>query len=469
MYNKFKHYIMEYNMLEGIDSIVIGLSGGGDSVCLLLMLEKYIGETTRAPKLVAVHIHHGIRGEEANRDAAFCKNLCDAHKIEYHEHRYDIKAMAKEAHMSEEEMGRKARYETFSKYLPENGRGVIAVAHHKNDQAETVLFNLSRGSNIKGVRGMEPVAGNIIRPLLCLNRQEIEQWLHTNNIEYCTDSTNAGEDYSRNKMRNVVIPYLEENINSEVVNNLCRFANGMAEIEDMMDILSRQTMDKYYQDSLLREAVVNEPVALRKRVVYDILESLMGARDLENKHVEYVLSLLSHQCGHRIDLPKGIVVKRTYEGILFTKENNHGDSRPDNCGKNKPSYAMSVREVTSEDARLIEDIISKKYSDDHYTKYFDYGKIRQYIAKNQCGEVVMRHRESGDFFTIDEQGRTKTVKSLLIDKKIKKDDRENIWLFAVGSHVLFIPGIRRTEDFRVTHDTKELLVINMSDLCMGSK
>lgn len=459
VYSKVKAFIDEYGMLEGIDTVILGLSGGGDSVCLLLMLKKYLDEKNiNGHKIIkAVHIHHGIRGAEADSDAGFCRSLCEKEDITYYEYRFDIKGMAEKEHLSEEEMGRKIRYESFRNLLPEKGRGVIAVAHHKNDQAETVLFNLIRGSYSKGVRGMEPVNGQIIRPLLGSTKEEIDEWLISNEIRFCTDSTNLLDGYSRNKIRNKVIPYLEENINSETVNNLCRFAANMSEIESLLCELAESAILKYYKDGILLDGILSENIAVQKKVCYEILAKTAGARDLENKHIEYLLSLFNAQCGRKIDLLKGISAKRIYSGINISGKTNNNCESID-C---VPEYDMQIRSVTGKDKELICNLQSKK-NDDHYTKYFDYDKIIEYTIENDLPkEVEVRHRKSGDFIIIDDKGHKKTIKSLFIDEKIEHSQRDSLWLYAVGNHVLFIPGIRRTEDFFVTDETDTFLIISL--------
>ena len=234
MYERVKEYIEKNRMLEGIERVVVGLSGGADSVCLLFMLYRYIRECRekegRSIKLTAVHVHHGIRGVQADNDADYSRRLCGDMGIEYRQYSYDVPRIARERGMGEEETGRLLRYQAFRENAGDDGLGVIAVAHHQNDQAETVLFHLARGSYVSGVSGMRPTADGIIRPLLCISRSDIENWLDINNIQYCTDNTNFDDNYARNAIRLKVIPYLEEHVNGRVVANICRYADGMSQV-----------------------------------------------------------------------------------------------------------------------------------------------------------------------------------------------------------------------------------------------
>lgn len=192
-------FMEKYHMLDGCKTLVIGVSGGADSVCLLLLLEKVCKERGILP--VVVHIEHGIRGKESLSDAAFVENLCKQKDILFHRFSYAVEKIAKESGESTEEAGRRLRYDTFFQVAEQYEQAKIAVAHNENDQAETVLFHLARGSGIKGMGGIPPVRGNIIRPLLGVSRAEIEQYLKEAGQPYCTDSTNALDVYARNRIR----------------------------------------------------------------------------------------------------------------------------------------------------------------------------------------------------------------------------------------------------------------------------
>lgn len=455
MYKRIKQFTNENKMLEGINCVVVGLSGGADSVCLLLMLKELVDENV---KIIAVHVHHNIRGTEADLDASFSKELSAKLGVEYREFRYDIPGMALREHMSEEEMGRKMRYEAFLSVADEYKNSIVAVAHHKNDQAETILFNLVRGSYLKGVRGMEAKSDRIIRPLLCVTGDEIREYLDNNGIRYCIDSTNAECDYSRNIIRNRVMPSLISDVNTETVNNICRFGSNMGEIEDYIDMVSDKAYRKLYNQGVISNELMNEHNVIKKNVAYRVLRELYGARDLEQKHVDYLLTLFEMQCGRKINLPGDIIAVRTYDGVSIKRSNE------DVCEADLLEYSIEIKPIMEVGDRKISDVISKKNDDDHYTKYFDYDKIKNYITENGIqGSIVVRHRQSGDYILIDEQAHKKTVKALLVDKKIPGEDRGNIWLFAIENLVLYIPGVRNSEAFRVTDKTETILIISIKN------
>ena len=485
MYDRVKAYIEKNCMLEGIGRVVVGLSGGADSVCLLLMLKKYITETRKGcgTQLMAVHVHHGIRGAEADSDAAFCKELCEEQGIEYREYCYDVPRLAKERGCGEEEMGRLLRYSAFRENidnLPMGIKGVAAVAHHRNDQAETVLFHIARGSSVAGTRGMEPAAGGIIRPLLCVSKKEIEKWLSDNNISYCTDQTNFEDTYARNAIRLRVIPYLEEHVNVGTVSNICKYAERMAQIDDYIKMQTSRAEEIYVtSDSSgihVKNEIVNEHPVICKSVIYDILKKLCGAKDLEDKHAASCVALYEKQSGRSISLPKGVIARREYDGIVFANMcNNRYGNAVSRQGDIEPEYELlsSIIVPDTDEAehgsfsRLVNDIIDKNLMNDNCTKYFDYGKIKHYIAENrECDGLVIRHRAMGDYMIIgyaepQHREKRKKIKEIFIDSKLPAEKRPEIWLCAIGNRVLWAAGVRRCAEFLVDRDTKELFKLEL--------
>lgn len=206
MLKKIEEFITKYNMISPGDTVTVGVSGGADSVCLLLNLISYSNKVPFSIKVV--HINHLIR-EEAGEDAAFVEKLCRKYELPFFLYEEPVENIAKEEGISTEEAGRKVRYSRFSEI---SDGGKIAVAHNSNDVAETVLFNIFRGTGLEGLASLEPVNGNIIRPLLGVTRQEIEEYLCKHNQTFVTDKTNLMDTYSRNRIRNSILPYAEENI-----------------------------------------------------------------------------------------------------------------------------------------------------------------------------------------------------------------------------------------------------------------
>lgn len=226
IYGLIKDFIISNKLFTGNEkNILTGFSGGADSVCLLFILKSF-KDAGMFPgtNIIAAHLNHGIRGEEALRDEQFVKDFCREHRIKLFTERADIPGIAHKTGESEESAGRRVRYDFFRRIIKQEGGGVIATAHHKNDLAETVLFNICRGTGLTGLAGIRAKQGDVVRPLICLTREQIESYNESQNLEYVNDSTNEDNIYTRNFLRNRVIPMLEENVNSGVVEHIYRLS-----------------------------------------------------------------------------------------------------------------------------------------------------------------------------------------------------------------------------------------------------
>ena len=254
----------KYNMLENGGAVLVALSGGADSTALLHFLysvkEKYNLTVS------AAHLNHCIRGEEADRDQSFCKILCEKYNIPFYSKTVDIPALSRQRQISEELCGREERY-AFLESLADELNAKIATAHNADDNAETLIFNITRGSSLRGAAGIPPKRGRIIRPLIGVTRAEIEEYCRQNGLDFVTDSTNLGDDYSRNKIRHRVIPVLRE-LNPSFEAAVMRFTNSAAETADYLDIQAGTALENaaadygYRADSLLgnHAAVLNAAI-----------------------------------------------------------------------------------------------------------------------------------------------------------------------------------------------------------------
>ena len=319
MINKVKQYVKKYKMLEKGDQIIVGVSGGADSVCLfhvLLELQREYGLT-----LYVIHVNHGIRGEEALRDEEHVRELCKKENVSFTSVHKDIPALAKEGRMSLEEAGRKVRYEVFNQYLIAYKCNKIAIAHNKNDNAETILFHMFRGSALAGLTGISPIRDKLIRPLLCLSRQEIEEYLQEKGIPFLNDSTNFTLDYSRNKIRLGILKEAQE-INRGAVSHIAKAGESLKEIQEFIEKSTQKAMEgiliKEENNSLLLKAeeLKAEDAVIQKEVVRKALYLLgESLKDIEAVHVAAVLELLDKQAGRRVNLPYGITAVREYRHI----------------------------------------------------------------------------------------------------------------------------------------------------------
>ena len=430
------------------EKMIIGLSGGMDSVCLFHIL-KDLGAS-----LEAVHVNHQIRGEEADRDELFAKELCAQYNIPFHGYRFDVPKISREYHLSEEEAGRMVRKEVLEKVREETGAKYIALAHHGNDRAETFLFHLCRGTGVKGLGTMKPVQGSILRPLLWAERKDIEAFVQKQGYGFVEDSTNSEEAYTRNKIRHQILPMLEE-INPRSVAHICSAAGKLSAVSAYMDReaekLCRLSTVRYQNEvQVLKFAFYQGDEVLRVPVLQKCVEYLCGSlANITEEHLEKLLALFEMQTGKEIHLPYGIVAVRTYEGIrmFFRKEKEFtepveitGDGTYEFGGN---TYLVSIEDW---DERKIFPI-------KNYTKCFDYDKIKD--------KVFLRTRESGDYLEINKNHGKKSLQDYLVNEKVPKEERDQVMLLASGNHILWVVGKRISEYYKVTKETKKVLRVQV--------
>ena len=369
---KILFYMKRYHMIPENKTIVVGLSGGADSVCLLYVLaalRKKLGL-----QLCAVHVHHGLRGVEADADEAYVRDICRAWDVPLKAMRIDAAALAKQWGIGCEEAGRRARYEIFEECLQEMGgcRGAIAVAHHRDDCAETLLFHMFRGTGLDGMAGIRPVRKTeresiIIRPLLETGKTEIESFLQEKGISWRIDSTNTGEDYTRNRIRNRVLPYAEKEICSGAGAHLAKEAQLLAETADFVRSCTRQALERcrveaddlkanacgievvehvgrregtaehrkndkrsviYLNINLLQQ----EDMFLQKQCVRECLLEIGTGRDLTAAHIEAVRHLVGTDCqsGRKLRIPAcQLEVERQFGLLVFRRLERQQDASPE--------------------------------------------------------------------------------------------------------------------------------------------
>lgn len=450
MRKKVFAYLEQWNMIGPGTSTLVGFSGGADSTALLLLLLEY-GQTVGA-KVQAVHVNHGIRGAEADRDQAFCETFCRERGIPFRVFFRDVPSIARKEGISTEEAGRKARYEIFEQCLKEGSADRVALAHHQNDQAETMLFHLMRGTGLRGLRGMEPVRGPYLRPLLCVTRPEIEGWLLQEGISWMEDTTNQELAYTRNRIRHRILAPMEE-IRPGSTARIAGTAGRLYEIEDYM----KQELKRVWPDCVRRGddgfGILLEPFltlhpAMKKLVVLECLEQLLGSRkNLESVHAEQVCLLAQGRRGGRIMLPGDISAVLGYQEL--TLKRGYGvkiSEEPVYCVPGgEYLYMGETFRFALENREKNEEIPVNRY-----TKWFDYDKIKN--------SMVLRTRQPGDYLTLT-GGVRKKLKNYLIDCKVPREERDRCILLADGSHIIWVTGMRISEEYKVTEQTRLVLKV----------
>jgi len=462
MLEKVLEYIEKEKMINMGDKIVVAVSGGADSVCLFEILceikEKY------NLKLFVVHVHHGIRGKDADEDYSFVEKLCKNKGVKFFGFKYDVPALAKKEALSEEEEGRIVRYKAFREVKDKEKADKIAVAHNANDLAETVLLSMARGSSVKGLGGIRPVRDDIIRPILCLKREEIESYLKNKSIKYCTDITNSDSKYTRNKIRLNVLPELEK-VNNQAVSHLVRLAGELSDLESyleektgeaMEESLARIDDDLYIDiDSLSRLNKV-----IKSRLVIDALEMVCGKRkDLSAKHVESILKLAKSESGKNIKLPYNMTARNEYGKIIISNK-KESIKKSDEIVLDDKFFEEILKEEIRKSIELenahfsfeCKDCAEGEFHEKLYTKEFDYDKMKFGFE--------IRNRKDGDYINL--KGGRKKLKDYFIDMKIPREERDKILLLAKGSQVIWIVGYRINEEYKITKQTKTTLKVEYS-------
>ena len=452
---KIRNFIEKFHMLSNGCGVIVGLSGGADSVALLEVLCGMKEELML--KLAAVHVHHGIR-EEAQEDADFCRSICLEKQVEFFCEYVDVPQIAASLGISEEEAGRNERYRIFEAYRRKLHFDVIAVAHHQNDQAETMLFQLFRGSGLRGLSGMQPRREMIIRPLLCVSRMEIEAYLTEKHADYVTDATNARDDYSRNKIRHHVMPVAEE-ISSGAAEHMSRTGMQLREVLDYMENQASDFLHKYSErhDAELNisvQALAEVHPALQKMVVSEAIADLFeGRKDITQKHIDGILELLEKDGEKTVYLPKnGLVVKR-YHQLIFKKNVKDVEQETDAFLplKIEPGESYVLKNGLIIKTRLISKNNLENIPKNDCIKWFDYDKIIR--------NLFLRTREQGDFLTIRDDGARKSLQDYLVNEKVPKSERDKVLVLAEGSHVLWVLGKRISAYYKVTAQTKRVIEI----------
>ena len=309
MKEKVLDIIKKYNLIEDGDKIVIGVSGGPDSITLLNVLLEIKNEKTINFDIVVCHVNHMIR-EEAIQDEEYVLEFCKRYDIECFVKRVEVEKIAKQEKVGTEEAGRVARYEFFNEILERTGANKIATAHTANDNAETVLMNIIRGSGTAGLKGIEAKRDNLIRPLIESFRDDIEEYCKINNLNPRIDKTNFENIYTRNKVRNSLIPYIKENFNPNIIEGL----NRLSELSKQENEYLEKTTAKVYKDILIEEQKNQiildlnkfnlQELVIKSRLVLYTINRLLGTRSgIEKKHIEDIIKLCKNNVGNKFLIP----------------------------------------------------------------------------------------------------------------------------------------------------------------------
>ena len=466
---RVREMIERRRLLSTGDGVVAGFSGGSDSLCLLVMLHELAEELSL--RLTAVHVNHKIRGAEAERDEAFCRAFCEKKKIPLVVVSVDVPAFAKKQGIGIEEAGRTVRYREFARVAAETGANCVAVAHHADDRAETVLLHLMRGSGLRGLTGISADSrpfedGNLrlIRPLLSLHKAEILAELALRGEEYCIDATNREDDGDRNFLRNRVMPLLAGR-NAGAARNIAKAGERLEAVREYFDAET----DKVYgtvvdeaERKLHCDAMAEIPEVFRAEAALRYLELVCGHRkDLSDAHIAMLLKLCEGRVSAQVDFPHGVTLRRGYRDIEPAVDIVEAFGGRHEIARREIERGVTVTFFGERRMKLSFSVTDREncedFSPDPYTKCFDYDTMGK--------ACVVRARRPGDRITISRDGKTALVQDVFVNKKVPRERRDEIPLVMTAdeSETLWIPGVRGSERFRVSEDTKRVLVVRLTE------
>ncbi len=457
MKDKVLSTIREYNLIQEHDNIVVGVSGGPDSMALLYVLLE-IRDVINFNIHIA-HVNHGVRGEDAKSDQLFVEKIASKLNLPYYTINVNMIEYGKEKGISSEEAGRELRYGFFREILYNLGGGKIAVAHNMNDQAETLIMRFLRGTGIDGLKGMDFITKDIIRPILGIDRKEIEAFIEKNNIETVLDKTNLESVYSRNKVRLELLPYIEENFNPNIINTLWRMSRISSLDSSFLEEFSERRYNIIVKNKdkhsiiLDGDKLLQEHKSIQQRIIrYSILKINDSLQGITETQISSVINLfLNSDTGKKIHLSNNIIVRISYGDLIIEKA----------MKKEVKKYHFSLKSPGSND---IDEIgysfnieIFSMY--DGFTinkgtniKYFDFDMVK--------GNLSVRNRLDGDRLVPFGMRGTKKLKDYFIDEKVPKEIRDKVPLVVDDENILWVVGYRINDLYKITKKTKTILAIS---------
>lgn len=425
VFEKIKREVLEKNLIRPGDRVVIGCSGGPDSMFLTEFFRKYREEWSL--ELIIAHVNHGVRGEAAKKDAEFVRDYCLRHSLTYRLYNTNMNQKAAEWQVSPEEAGRRLRYRFFYRLAGEKGK--VAVAHTFDDQAETVLMRLIRGSGPDGTGGMEEKKGQLIRPLLGIRRRELIQALESRGIEYRIDGTNLETEYTRNFIRRKILPLMKE-LNPNVKSALVRYSELEREDREYFERETEKYIGRYVAfengDAIFDDKVLDLPEALGNRILRSLFERVAGTgKDFTKHHTEILREGLTLQSGKSLDLPEDIVLSSEFGKYRLGKRREPVREEVFlRIGRNQTPWGIFTVEYVEE--------------------YSISGKREAVFSGDLPVETLkLRIRRPGDRMIPFGRSSNVKVKDIFQSEKIPVSRRDDIPFLLSGEEILWIPGVRR--------------------------
>lgn len=453
MFEKAMQTVKKYNLINKKEQIIVGVSGGADSVCLLYFLYSLV--KSYKIKLLVIHINHGLRGQEADEDESYVKFLCENMGLPFFAYHISLYEESKQRKMSEEETGRTVRYEIFEKAVKEFNADKIAVAHTMNDNAETILMNLCRGTGINGLCGISPIRGNIIRPLIEMSREEVEQCLNELDVKFKIDSTNKSFKYTRNRIRHELIPWLKENMNSSIIKVLYKNTAIISEENAYLEQLAKNC----YDDCIMPDEYVKlscekleklHPVLLKRVLRIACRSYNEELHNISFEHIEKIAELLNKQTGKKLSLPDNLFAHKTSDSIIIFRQDKEINNFCYPLKEDFVLYIGETKQYVTFSKKLTKEL---KSCTNTYTISLDYDKIKN--------NLFIRTRKIGDKIYLKGIDGYKRIKTLFIDLKIPSAKRDLIPIIADENEVISIIGIKNSDLFLADNRCENIIYLQL--------
>lgn len=466
--DRVKKTIKKYSLISQNDHILIGLSGGPDSVCLLKILSLLKDEFDI--KISAAYIDHGLRAEEILYEKRICHDLCNSLNIPYIEKSIDVKNYIEKTGINKQQAARELRYSAFYDIATYINANKIALGHNADDQAETIIMRILRGAGPTGLSGIPPIRFYkknfngykvyIIRPLIEIKRTDIEKFLQKEKLIFAIDSSNLKDEYLRNKIRHFVMPFFKK-INKDIVKTLCKTADILRDEEryfdltvtkSLMKLISRKS-DEHIE--LFLSPLESMDTVLMRRVLRRAIDETIGLKGINFYHIEEIINLIKWgKAGDRLYLPHNIRVIKGYSNLVLTCR------RPQKVAP----FLLNLQEesILKESSIVLQsDLLDinnlKDYGDGKKSASLDFDKLRP--------PLKIRGRRNGDFFYPLGLGKKKKIQDFFVDEKIPRDERDSIPLLVDSSNnIVWIVGYRVDDRYKVDKNTKRVLKLTIKPL-----
>ncbi|MYA71248.1 tRNA lysidine(34) synthetase TilS [Candidatus Poribacteria bacterium] len=461
-------FIAQHKMIENGEIVLVAVSGGADSLALLYGLHALRAQLNC--KLHVVHLNHCLR-READADAEFVQQHAAHLDLPCTIQRVEVPRLVKEWKLSVEAAGRKARYQFYESVCTEVSATKVALGHHQDDIAETVLMNLIRGSGASGLKGIAPVRDiKFIRPLVGSTRQQIEAFLTSIGVTPRQDTTNTDINYLRNRVRHELIPQLVRDYNPNIKTGLSRTADVLGAESEYLDTVARKAFETCRIQGTHKKVVLDRVkfrqyhIALQRRMLRQSISEMLGdMNDLYFAHCEAMLNLVEGDAPNTVlALPNNLRFRRSYQQLIFERKPVEIESFAYPVTTvGKTSITILNTEITAE----LGDVVSRgtlALPDGKFEAIFDYDKLRKVFAKpsSETVPLIVRNRQQGDRFQPYGMRGTKKIKDFLIDAKVPRFKRDSIPLLVCGDEILWVIGYTTSNAFKIKSDTRQYLYLH---------